>query len=172
MEKAQQSFKNFEDYPISVSDYLDLWKYFHDRVNALKGSLTTFVTWLLAFNSAILGFMVQQKFISFNCLPKWLEQPISTMIFSFGGIVVCIYCLYLIHDYGKSINENWWSAEQVKTKIIPLEEIHPSMIKAAEYVKDMPTPPLCRDLRRVVVGFLIINGFILFWSVGINILCL
>jgi hypothetical protein len=109
------------------NENIELWKYFNERMLKLKDVLLQILTWLLAFALVILGFMVQKEMVSFeNELFKVKsENEYVVGFFSVLGILLCLYCFYLVYAYSKLINDNWYSAGYVRDKLDNLNKISP-----------------------------------------------
>lgn len=135
----------------------------------------------MAFALAILGFIVQQKIIGFttdNLFRIQKENAVAANVFAGLGILLCIYCLYLIFTYSKIINANWLAAGRIRNELDWLKDIYPesSKMKAArdQYqdwlqpdstikhnIKDLRFLPLfCRNISLPVIVFLVLFTWI------------
>lgn len=149
---------NLSEHTTSRETRLDLWKYFNDRMLHLKDVLLKVLTWLLGFALAIQGFMVQQKMIGFTSAGFFVvqkENSTAALFFAALGILLCIYCFYLIYAYSKIINGNWLAAGQIRDELDWLKYVYPetNKMKAARdqyqdwLLSDSPIKQNFKDLR-------------------------
>lgn len=158
----------------------DLWKFFNDRMMILKDALLRVLSWLMAFALAILGFLVQQGLVGFD--NGWFTvdegDAHAVAIFSILGIFLCIYCFWLIYEYGARINENWVAAGRLRDELPSITQIYPEKpgLKTArlDYEEESKSgkkmcvtkrirylPPFCRKVSVPIIVFLVVFGWML-----------
>ena len=108
--------EHVQNYPgdIKPKDTLDLWKYFEGKGEADKQRMITIVSWLLGFATAILGFTVAQnvKFDVSQELRFCVERPTQVGLLSVLGLLICLYCTFLVFEFGIHARGNWERAEK------------------------------------------------------------
>jgi hypothetical protein len=134
---------------------IDLWKFFEKRVSELKESMFRFVTWIIGFAAAILGFAIKEGFKDGY---EKVAHPRLLIILSGAGLVILLHAFFIIRDHGRHINRTFGRANAARDG-----ESYPKKIRGAgQIAADMPLPPICRDLLIVValfaLGFLFILG--------------
>jgi len=140
-------FKNLEDKIMGTEDYLELWEYLEEKGYNFKQFITQLASWLLAFVAAILGFTIERLITTEPLsiiIPKWIFITMLSLV----GISISLYCLYLIAHFGNTIKRYFSSADKVKKKIKPLEEIIESVT-----IDDIP--PICKYLKGISYAFII-----------------
>jgi hypothetical protein len=123
MNNVEQSRSNISEWlsievqDFSKDDYMHLWEYFSDRADMLKDRLWTMATWLLGFNSAILGFIFGTSLIAFDSTGSTIHAPAFVLALALAGCILCLYAFFLIYDYGTHIQRNWDRAGVFKAKL-------------------------------------------------------
>jgi hypothetical protein len=112
-------------------DYLDLWKYFEDRADNVKGAMFTSVTWALGFSAAIFGFIFStlldlKEMTLFDLKPK---SPEAVFLASVVGYLLCLYSVIMVRESRKHILRNWERAERCKRNVYGMTHIVPDLDK-------------------------------------------
>jgi predicted ester cyclase len=113
------------NYKLNENDYLELWKFFQNRADDIKGRLWTTIIWHYTVLTGLLIFIID-RFMKFE-----LSGTIGA-IFSFLGFIFCFLTIRFITEYGEHINSNWDRANSLKKKIKGLEKIIPNDQKDKE----------------------------------------
>jgi hypothetical protein len=125
-----------EQHILSGSDYLDLYKFFELRADAIKRSLFESVTWVVGFAAALLGFVVTKFQSIFLCLV---------------GCVLCFYALLLLYDGKRHIERNWDRAKTFQGKVLNLD----SLIRESSGDKKKELVPVWNQMAAVVILFIL-----------------
>lgn len=111
-------FMSHSEYTISDKDYLELWKFFSEDVAKIKDKLWTIASWLYALMSALIAFIV--KYI----LDVDIDQiPELILIIIFTGLLLSLYTVFMIYEYGLHIRCGWNRTNYIRNKIQGLDAI-------------------------------------------------
>lgn len=102
---------------LAQHDYLDLWKYFQERADAIKADMFERVTWVLGFASAIVAFAISDLGAYREKAPEFLR------LLALLGQVLCIYALVIIRESSRHIQRNWDRAKRCQTHVAELAAI-------------------------------------------------
>jgi hypothetical protein len=142
-----------DNYEIRSTDLLELWKYFEAKGDTDKERMITIVSWLLGFAVAVLGLSVTELW----CDSGWLRF----LALDAGALLICVYSLWLIVDFGDHARRNWLRAEECLSKFPVLQSIRDSTYIPPEkaegiLAKNRAMAPVFKNFRNIVlvVGFL------------------
>jgi hypothetical protein len=111
-----------EDYRLTGKDSLELWKYFSNHADQIKERLWTTFIWHFTALSALLGF-IAKSFLQLDPSQNTINQPQLFSLFSFVGVLFCVFTILFVKGYGSHINYNWDCAKRSKEKVKRLDSI-------------------------------------------------
>jgi hypothetical protein len=110
------------DQELSRDEYFDLYKFFESRADTIKASMFESVTWVVGFAAAVLGFVVA-TFVDFSTDPVSVKHPMAAIISSCGGVILCVYALFLLYDAANHILRNWDRANTCAARVKGLPDL-------------------------------------------------
>jgi hypothetical protein len=136
---------------------IDLWKFLEKMGDEVKESLFKFVTWIIGFAAAILGFAIKEGFE--NGYGK-VAHPLLVISVSLAGLLILVHATFIIFDHGRHINRTFGRADAARDGESSPQKIWDAGEREAQ---GKPIPSICRNLLIVVslfaLGFLSILGF-------------
>lgn len=89
---------------------LEAWKHFASTGGADKNTMVTVVSWLLAFSSTIIGYIVTNPLKSDSIV---FSKPVATLILAGIGFVTSVAAGLVAIIYGRYARTNWARADQI-----------------------------------------------------------
>lgn len=98
---------------------VELWRYFEGVGNSAKTQMTATATWLLAFASGTLSYTLGQGF----GWPPCLRQAEPAYVAGGLGIALCVLTLFMIREFWRHTQRNWWRATRCKNAVPALHQL-------------------------------------------------
>ena len=99
---------------------LDLWKWFQDDAARVKDKMWTISAAFYTIFTTFLGFigkyLKDEEGLS-------VEQPVLVASVSLAGMILSVYAMYMISQYGKHLVSGWNRADYIKRRIEGLNEV-------------------------------------------------
>jgi Co/Zn/Cd efflux system component len=112
-------------YILKDDDYLKLWIYFEDRADKIKEAMFKTLTWTIGLAAAMLGFIFV-KLTEFEAAKAAVELRWVVIVTSLAGLVICLYCWFMLRESGKHIQSNWDRSKECEAHIRDFRKItHP-----------------------------------------------
>jgi len=129
---------------------LKLWEHYEERADSIKKSMVANTTWLLGFASAILAFTFE-KFFVFSAQSVEVKAAGFAALFCGAGVVICIYALFTLEEFGNHIKRNWDDADYFRVKAGDM----PPLTAPPRRKKSVLPAKIWHRLEVVVVMFLV-----------------
>ena len=138
---------------------LGLWKQFNDDADKTKDRMWTIASWMFTLQAGLLAFI--GKYWSENPESKFkIANPVIA-IATGVGIILCIYSIYMISQYGYHINSMWNRANIIRRQIPGLSDIwfinNTKKIEDDKNAKDeRGLPAISRNLIYLCIVFMVV----------------
>lgn len=143
---------------------LDLWKYFTDDASKIKDRMWTIASWLFTLQSAVLAFIGNQ-FTKDKMEDFYFDNRKLVILLCVIGVVLSLYTLFMIQQYGRHIRSMWNRADLVRRQIPGLteiwfvkndKEIEKDKTNQVKSQEEKSLPPVCWRLIYLCIGFMIV----------------
>jgi len=145
---------------IKNGELLDLFKYFDEAGNKVKQNMINVVTWLLAMNTAILGY-AGGKLKGFSGLCD--SDKAFALALGIVGFLIAAYVTILIVSFGRTMRLNWNNANKLWKHLEQPEELK-LVLRLEEGERILPT--ICLTLLVVVAGYLLAFAAVIWFASG------
>jgi len=137
----------------NYSDY-DLWKYLSDDTAKVKDKLWTIASWLYALMGGLLALIVKYLAeIEILVGGAWL------IVMALLGIVLSVYTLYMIREYGRHVQSGWDRTDKLKAKIDGLNQVFDNETEKKESITQIQKPSLRIPEFAQKIGYLAYGYF-------------
>ena len=99
---------------MDVNLKFESWKYFRSKGDTDKGRMVSIATWLLSSALALLAYLFKTHFVSETSFG--IQKPHAALIFSFAGMAVCTYTIFVVRHLGKQTYKNWLRSQFIFDK--------------------------------------------------------
>jgi hypothetical protein len=150
MESSDQPERSSSGFDVTTkvkeSDLIDLWKYFEEQGNTVKGRMLNIVTLLLALATGLLGFAFKElKVLDGFADRAWVGVALSVL-----GLATCGYAAFLIKEFGNHMKRHWSSADFLLARIGGLGDIRDARRDPMKHQQGK-LPTICRRVLGIVI---------------------
>jgi len=111
-----------DKHELTGPEYLDLYKFFQNRADAVKASMFSTATWLIGFAIGLLGFIFATLVEYEDSTIDVLHWEIAFICCLIGGFL-CVYTFFVLWDAADHITGNWERSKVCESHIKEIDKI-------------------------------------------------
>lgn len=107
---------------LTVSHYIDLYKFYQTRADNVKTSMFSTATWIIGFAIGLLGF-VFATLVKYDDQQMVVQHRLLALLACVLGLVLCLYATFFLADARNHITRNRNRSNAFKRQVCGMDDL-------------------------------------------------